>query len=302
MKIFNIKSLAHKPNDKYAHSAILTELTGLKDLFVSEEVIPPERKGSAAHSHSADEEMFLILEGAPTLHHGEKTYELKEGDFLGLKPQDPFLHFLENKTPTEVKYLIIRSNTGRDQVIYADDKKNPIPVLECDRLILRPFSLLDAKEVQRMAGNPKVVAMTANIPYPYLDGMAEEWISKHVDSFNKGLAVNLAMETKKDKALVGCISLMISPQHKRGEIGYWVGEEFWGHGFCTEAAQAIVDYSFNQISLQKITARHIAQNPASGKVMQKVGMTQEGYLRRDNYRNGQWEDMVVYGLLNENFK
>ncbi|WP_374077769.1 GNAT family N-acetyltransferase [Bdellovibrio bacteriovorus] len=306
MKILNLNSLEHreleikKTGEKLSHSSVLSELIDFTQFFTSHEIIPPGRKASSPHSHSHDEEMFLILEGHPTLHHGEKSYDLSPGDFVGLQPKDPFPHHLENKTNHEARVLVIRANSGADEVVYKHNSENPIPRLETSRLVLRPFALSDAKDVQRMAGSSKVAEMTALIPHPYLDGMAESWISTHAERFCKGLAVDWAMTLKDTGALVGCISLGISQKHQRAEIGYWVGEEFWNRGYCSEAASTVIDFAFKRLQLRKITSRHMAHNPASGKVMQKAGMTQEGYLKMDFNKDGRWVDMVVYGITNEN--
>jgi len=178
---------------------------------------------------------------------------------------------------------------------------NKIPILKTQRLILRPFCLSDADEVQRQAGNPKVAATTATIPHPYPDGAAEEWISKHSEWFEKRLAVDWAIELQETKKLIGCISLGINKIHNRAELGYWIGEENWGQGFCSEAANAAIHYAFKSLELNKITSRHMSENPSSGKVMIKAGMEKEGYLKQDFQKNGKFVDMIVYGLLKENF-
>lgn len=176
-----------------------------------------------------------------------------------------------------------------------------IPSLVSQRITLRAFQLSDAKEVQRQAGSPKIAATTATVPHPYLDGMAEAWMSKHEELFQKGLVVNWAIELNETNALVGCISLDINKTHQRGEIGYWIGEEYWNKGYCSEAAIEVIRYGFKVLNLNKITSRHMSANPSSGKVMQKAGMLKEGYLKQDFCKNGQFVDMVVYGLLREEF-
>jgi len=172
-----------------------------------------------------------------------------------------------------------------------------IPTISTTRVTLRPFSLTDAREVQRMAGNIKIAQMTGTVPHPYLDGMAETWISKHADNFANGDGICWAIEDANSKKLVGCISFMLSKAHKKAEAGYWVGEEFWGKGYCTEAMNIGIEFSFKHFDLNKITSRHLAQNPASGKVMIKAGMTQEGFLKQEIFRHGSYSDLVVYGLL-----
>jgi RimJ/RimL family protein N-acetyltransferase len=175
--------------------------------------------------------------------------------------------------------------------------ENTIPTILTVRLMLRPFSLSDATEVQRMAGSIKVAQMTATIPHPYPDGAAESWIATHAGQFTNGDGLTWAIEDRASGKLVGCIGFGVNKSHKKSEVGYWIGEEFWGKGYCTEAVIAGVNFCFKHFELNKITSRHLSYNPASGKVMIKAGMTQEGYLKQDMFRYGQFADMVVFGLL-----
>lgn len=176
------------------------------------------------------------------------------------------------------------------------------PTLETERLILRPFQLSDAKDVQRLAGHELIAATTATVPHPYKDGMAEEWINQHEKRFNDGTDVQFCITLKSTQEVIGCIDLFtITRVHQRAEMGYWVGVDHWGKGYCTEAAQAIAKYAFNELKLNKLIARHMATNPASGKVMTKIGMTKEGYLRQQIVKNSRFVDMVEYGLLKDEY-
>ena len=85
-------------------------------------------------------------------------------------------------------------------------------------------------------------------------------------------------------------------QH-RAELGYCVGKPFWNRGYATEAARLIVAFGFNELQLNRIASRHLVRNPASGRVMQKIGMVLEGTLRQDTVKWGKYEDLHAYGLL-----
>ena len=84
---------------------------------------------------------------------------------------------------------------------------------------------------------------------------------------------------------------------KSAEIGYWIGEPHWGKGIATEATKQLVSYAFEQLDLVRLYAGVFSFNPASGRVMQKLGMIQEGLLRDHTYRWGKHEDLIAYGLL-----
>ena len=176
-----------------------------------------------------------------------------------------------------------------------------IPTIETERLILRAFSISDAKDVQRLAGDKAIVEMTLNIPYPYEDGMAEKWIKTHQEQFNQGELISLAIVHKEDDYLIGNIGIIIDQKNENGELGYWVGKDYWNKGYCTEAAKALVEYSFRKMGLNRIYATHFKKNPASGEVMKKIGMSYEGCLRQQVKKWGKFEDLVYYGLLRKDY-
>ncbi|MBU1619667.1 MAG: GNAT family N-acetyltransferase [Gammaproteobacteria bacterium] len=152
-----------------------------------------------------------------------------------------------------------------------------IPTLETKRLILRPFNAEDAPGVQLLAGEKIIADMTENIPHPYLDGMAEEWIGLHDVWCKSGTAVVFAIVIRESGELIGAVSItQISGQS--GNLGYWIGLPYWGQGYCTEASMRILEFGFNHYALSRIDARHLAGNPASGRVITKSGFQ---YLRDD---------------------
>jgi ribosomal-protein-alanine N-acetyltransferase len=172
------------------------------------------------------------------------------------------------------------------------------PILETGRLILRPFILNDAPDVQRLGGASEVADTTLNVPHPYEISDAQQWISGQAARFASGSSVAYAITQRTDSILLGAISLMeISARHRRAELGYWLGVPFWTQGYMTEAAAALVNYGFTALNLHKITAGHFTRNPASGRVMQKIGMVCEGIRYQHVCKNGVFEDHAIYGLL-----
>ena len=171
-----------------------------------------------------------------------------------------------------------------------------IPTLQTAQLQLRPFTLDDAPIVQRLAGAHEVASTTLNIPHPYEDGMAEEWISSHEAAWEAKKLLALAMTSEAD-VVVGAISLKLNSTHRRGELGYWVGLPYWNRGYATEASAALLGLGFDVLGLNRIQAQHIMRNPASGRVMQKVGMEFEGISRQHFLARGEFEDVAVYAIL-----
>jgi len=175
---------------------------------------------------------------------------------------------------------------------------NHPPILETERLVLRPFQISDAARVKALAGAPEIYRTTLNIPHPYEDGMAEKWIASHASQFYQGDGVSLAITLKADGLLIGATGLHATLRHQRAELGYWIGVPYWGNGYCTEAAVTIIRYGFDVMNYHKITSSHMEWNLASGRVMQKAGMCKEGTLIDHVAKDGRYHTMIVYGIVN----
>jgi len=181
-----------------------------------------------------------------------------------------------------------------------EDSAGPLgtepPTLETDRLILRPFRAEDAAAVQRLAGDPEIASTTLNIPHPYEDGMAEDWIGTHEPGWADGTMAVFAMTSPED-GLVGAIGLSIKAAHRRAELGYWVGVPFWNRGYATEAVRAVLQFAFETLQLNRVHASYFKRNPASGRVMTKAGMREEGIRRQHFFKDGRFEDVTEYAIL-----
>lgn len=149
------------------------------------------------------------------------------------------------------------------------------PILETERLLLRPFTLADAPRVSLLAGDKRIADVTANIPHPYHSGLAEKWISSHPGRWDLGELASFAITLRDSGLLIGAIALM-DISSEEGELGYWVGTDYWGAGYCTEACRRLVEYALQERGLCRVHAHHLSRNPASGKVLIKSGLTHIG--------------------------
>ena len=170
--------------------------------------------------------------------------------------------------------------------------------IETDRLRLRPFTEDDAPEVARMAGDREIADTTFSIPHPYSEQDARDWIATHAPRFEEGTLVNFAIELRGG-GLVGAIGLALRAAHRTADLGYWIGREHWGEGYATEAARAVTRHGFASLGLRRVFAHHMTRNPASGRVMEKIGMRREGLLRAHIEKWGEPEDVAVWGILRE---
>jgi ribosomal-protein-alanine N-acetyltransferase len=176
------------------------------------------------------------------------------------------------------------------------------PTLTTDRLTLRPFELDDAWDVERLAGMREIADTTLNIPHPYPVGAATAWIESHQPAWDNGSSATFAIIETQTAKLVGAITLMMKREHRRAELGYWIARDRWNNGYATEASQSILDFGFEFLGMHRIEARHFVRNPASGQVMEKLGMRKEGVERDWAIKWERFESLVVYSILESEWK
>ena len=175
---------------------------------------------------------------------------------------------------------------------------NQNKTITTERLVLRPFQKSDAETVAKLCNNYNIYKNTLYLPYPYTLEDALSWIDRHPKNFKDNRAYEFAITDKETGELYGAIALSNNQKFNQGEIAYWIGEEFWGNGYATEAAQAIVQFAFKVKQLHKVFARYFSSNPASGRVLQKLGMKQEGILVDHVMKENRYESLVYYGVIN----
>ena len=183
----------------------------------------------------------------------------------------------------------------------ASAAKAPRP-LKTRRLLLRALRLADAPWIRRLAGDRTVASTTLRIPHPYEKGMAEQWIRAQRERQRNGREIAFAIVLRSRNRLIGVIGLRLTARHARGELGYWIGKPYWNQGYATEAAAAVLGYGFETLGLNRICAYHFRRNPASGRVLKKLGMTYEGILRQHILKWGAFEDLAGYGILRSEYR
>lgn len=175
--------------------------------------------------------------------------------------------------------------------------------LSTERLLLNSFKESDAQLVAKLAGDKRVVDMTASIPYPYETSMAVSWIQSHAKQERVDLNYIFAIRLKSNEELIGCINIGLNDKHDRGYLGYWIGHPYWGQGFCTEAIKRILKFGFEEKNLHRIWAKHKTMNIASARVMEKAGMKHEGVMR-SHYKQDEnnYLDMSVKSILRSEYE
>ena len=157
--------------------------------------------------------------------------------------------------------------------------------LETDRFVLRPPLKKDIPTILKHMQQPSISATTLHIPFPYSRKDAMIWVTKSKQEIVRGLSYTFCIIHKNTNEMIGAIGLHMNPEHNRAEAGYWIAVPYWNQGIATEALVRIMEFGFKEIGLNKIFATHLVENPSSGRVMIKAGMTKEGKLR-EHYQKG----------------
>lgn len=150
---------------------------------------------------------------------------------------------------------------------------NPV-ILKTSRLLLRPPLPDDAESIARRIGVKEIAWNLGRAPYPYQLSDAEDWL----DRIPKGWAEDTAyvfLITRPEEGVMGCVGLDLKPMDV-WEIGYWVAKPWWGLGYVTEAAEAVMAWAENTMFIRKFASGHFTDNPASGRVLVKLGFTAVG--------------------------
>jgi [ribosomal protein S5]-alanine N-acetyltransferase len=173
--------------------------------------------------------------------------------------------------------------------------------LRTARLLLRSFQHEDISALVRLAGAKEIAATTLSIPHPYTEQDGENFLAKASEDFRKGRTLIFAVSIAASGELCGAVGLDIAEAHNHAELGYWIGVPFWGRGYATEAAIAVLSFGFGALRLRRIYAHHFAGNTGSQRVLEKIGMSHEGRFRQHIRKWDQFIDVENYGLLAETF-
>ena len=149
-----------------------------------------------------------------------------------------------------------------------------MPRLETERLLLRPPEFRDVEAIATWIGDYDVAKNLASVPHPYREDDAREFVARVVKQHATGEGFCFAVTRKQDGVFMGCCGLRL--KDGRFELGYWLGKPFWGLGYATEAAKKVLSFAFRDLKVASVGASWFHDNPASGRVLEKLGGRQEG--------------------------
>lgn len=176
--------------------------------------------------------------------------------------------------------------------------------IETERIILRKIKISDAEDMFYNWANDcevtKYVTWTPHESVEDTEGVIDFWLID-IDDID---VYRWCIVWKENAQVIGTIDVVnLSEKLETAEIGYCLSRRYWGQGVMTEALQAVIDYLFSRVGLNRIIARHNTYNPASGRVMEKSGMIFEGVQRQAGKDNkGNYCDLAYYSILKEEWQ
>jgi len=165
-----------------------------------------------------------------------------------------------------------------------------MPKLETERLVLRRFRSADAGEFARLSGDWAVASMTSDIPYPFSPAQAQGWL--------KPVRGEARFAIEHEGRLIGGAGFYRRPSGA-AELGFWLGRQWWRQGFATEATRAVVRFGLSNPRLPGYSSAHFVDNPASARVLLKLGFEPVGRGYIACVSRGHDVEVITYWLDRE---
>jgi RimJ/RimL family protein N-acetyltransferase len=150
-------------------------------------------------------------------------------------------------------------------------RERSLPVLETARLVLRAPTLADAETLATLVNDRRIAEMTTRIPYPNTLADTQAFLA----GVNYGDGETVYLITARDGGILGACGIARGPGQPP-ELGYWLGVPYWGNGYATEAARAVIDHAFADLGCEALVAGARVSNPASRRVLEKCGFQWTG--------------------------
>lgn len=167
--------------------------------------------------------------------------------------------------------------------------------IDCDVCVIRSWQPGDEQTLHQHANNREIwLNVRDRFPHPYTPADARQWIESVV-----GASPETSFAITVDGEAVGAIGFVLHDDIERcsAEVGYWLGQAYWGRGIVTAALKAITRYAFDTFDLTRLYAVPFLRNPASMTVLEKAGYQREGIMRRSAIKDGQVLDQALYAYI-----
>ncbi|MEH1812879.1 MAG: GNAT family N-acetyltransferase [Nostoc sp.] len=176
-------------------------------------------------------------------------------------------------------------------------------ILETHRLLMRDFIKTDWQAVFTYQSDPLYLR------YNYWTQRTQKDVCEFIQMFidqqkeQPRTKFQLAIILKEENRLIGNCGIRVNdPEMREANIGYELNTQYWGQGYATEAAEAILKFGFEELGMHRIWSWCVAENLASIRVLEKIGMRREGHLREKELIKGKWYDKFLYAILEHESK
>jgi len=177
-----------------------------------------------------------------------------------------------------------------------------LPELSTQRLLLRKMTMADAQDIYEYSSDPEVSRHVLWDAHRSLHD-SRAYLRYILRQYRNAEPSSWGIVLKQTNRLIGTIGFMWwNQENHSAEVGYSLARSQWNRGLMTEALWAVLRFGFEEMRLHRIEAQHEIDNPASGRVMEKCGMRQEGVLRGRLYNKGRYVDVALYAILMEEWR
>lgn len=175
-------------------------------------------------------------------------------------------------------------------------------MITTERLVLREYTEADWPAMHEYSSDPEVVKYTLWGPNTEEETRSFLWLCRLYQETKPRLNYGLAVTLKdSDRLIGGCGLYDLNLEHREGELGYCFNRNYWGQGFATEAGRAMLEFGLRHLGLHRIFATCDPNNTASRRVLEKIGMQQEGHLHQHRWAKGRWRDSLLFAILDSSW-
>ena len=197
---------------------------------------------------------------------------------------------------------LLAGTPARDGVMSPPVFFSCLPPLETADLLLRKPRMKDAEDIYGYASDPEVARFVLWEPHSSLSD-TRAFVRELRRRIREGWPSSWVVVHRETGKVIGTIGLIwYSDENRSAELGYSFSREYWNQGYATQALRAVIDSVFSSLPLNRLEAQHDVRNPASGRVMQKCGLTQEGILRGRIMNKGEYIDTALYSILRSDWE
>lgn len=170
------------------------------------------------------------------------------------------------------------------------------------RVYLKSPAPRDVDVISELANNHDISKNLHNtFPNPYTRADAIAFIDFAAAGLSSGAEVHLAIFTRDANELIGMIGLRVAVKDRNAEIGYWLGEKYWGKGYVKEAIRLMLAYGFEKLKLNRIYAGAFSHNEKSMHILERLGFSREGTFRENELKEGKFLDSVYFSILKREY-